>query len=125
MKKLFVNIMVGLFVVASAPSFAEKKSHGLEPEAAPARSVEEVSAQCVACHGADGNSPTPNFPRLAGQHADYMFYTLKSYKNGDRKNAIMAGIVAALTEEEMKNVAAYFASQEGLSVVNIDDDSRH
>ncbi|MFK7816531.1 MAG: cytochrome c [Gammaproteobacteria bacterium] len=127
MKKLFINIIVGLFfVVTAAPSFAEKQSHDSDHEpAAPARSGEEVSTQCVACHAADGNSPTPNFPRLAGQYADYMFHTLKSYKNGDRKNAIMAGIVAALSEEEMKNVAAFFAGQTGLSVVNIDDESTY
>ncbi len=129
MKKLFIIIIVGLFVVvAAAPSFAEKKSHGSDHEAAPAppaRGGEEVSTQCVACHGADGNSPTPNFPRLAGQYADYMFHTLKDYKNGGRKNAIMAGIVAVLSEEEMKNVAEFYASQKGLSIVNINDESKH
>ncbi len=127
MKKLFVNIIVGLFfVVVAAPSFAEKQSHDSDHEVAPpARSGEEVSTQCVACHAADGNSPTPNFPRLAGQYADYMFHSLKSYKNGDRKNAIMAGIVAALSEKEMKNVSEYYARQTGLSVVNIDDEGKH
>ena len=126
MKKLFINIIVALFVVVVAPSYAsEEESHSSDHEAAPARSGAEVSTQCVACHGADGNSPTPNFPRIAGQHADYMLHSLKSYKNGDRKNPIMAGIVAALSEEEMKNVAAFYASQNGLSEVNIDDESKH
>ncbi len=126
MKKLIINIVVGLFVLVSAPSFAAgEKDNSSDQDATPARSGEEVSTQCVACHGTDGNSPTPNFPRLAGQHADYMFHTLISYKNGDRKNAIMAGIVAALSEQEMKNVAAFFAGQQGLSVVDIDDESKH
>ena len=83
-------------------------------------SGKEVSKQCVACHGEDGNSPTPNFPRLAGQYEDYILHTLKSYKNGERKNAIMAGIVAALSEEDMKNVAAYFAQQQGLSTIELE-----
>ncbi len=125
MKKLFINVVVGWFVVVAAPSFASEEAHESSHDAAPAKSGAEVATQCVACHGEDGNSPTPNFPRIAGQHADYMFHSLKSYKNGDRKNPIMAGIVAALSEEEMKNVSAFFASQNGLSVVDIDDESKH
>ncbi|MGH1537990.1 MAG: c-type cytochrome [Gammaproteobacteria bacterium] len=126
MKKLFINIIVGLYVVTASSSFASEESHDSSHAAAtPTKSGAEVAKQCVACHGEDGNSPTPNFPRIAGQHADYMFHSMMSYKNGDRKNAIMAGIVAALSEEEMKNVAAFFAGQDGLSVVNIDDESKH
>lgn len=121
MNKIIISFAVFLLAL-SAPSFAsEENTH----DEAPARSGAEVAKTCVACHGEDGNSPTPAFPRIAGQHADYMVHSLKSYKNGDRKNAIMAGIVAALTEEEMKNVAAFYAGQEGLSVVNIDDESKH
>ncbi|QMU61554.1 MAG: c-type cytochrome [Gammaproteobacteria bacterium] len=126
MKKLFIYVVVGLFVIAAEPSFAsEEESHESSHDAAPAKSGSEVATQCVACHGEDGNSPTPNFPRIAGQHADYMFHALMSYKNGDRKNPIMAGIVAALSEKEMKNVAAFYASQNGLSVVDIDDEDKH
>lgn len=121
MKKLFINIIASLCVVLMAPSFASDDSD--HADAAPAKSGAEIAKQCVACHAEDGNSPTPNFPRIAGQHADYMVHALKSYKNGDRKNAIMAGIVAALSEEEMKNVAAFYAAQKGLSEVNLDDES--
>ena len=125
MKNLIINVVSILFFVSMAPSFAADKAGQDEPKAE-ARSGEEVAKQCVSCHAEDGNSIAPNFPRLAGQHADYMFHSLMSYKNGDRKNAIMAGIVAALTEKEMKNVAAYYASMGGgLSVVNIVDDSKH
>jgi len=121
MNKIIISFAAVLITV-SVPLFASDESTHDE---APARSGAEVAKQCVSCHGEDGNSPTPAFPRIAGQHADYMVHSLKSYKNGDRKNAIMAGIVAALTEEEMKNVAAFYAGQEGLSEVNIDDDSKH
>lgn len=124
MKKLLINIIAGACLAVMTPSFAADDSHdSSHADAAPAKSGEEVAKQCVACHGEDGNSPTPNFPRIAGQHADYMVHALMSYKNGDRKNAIMAGIVAALSEEEMKNVAAFYAAQTGLSEVNIDDKS--
>ena len=50
----------------------------------------EKSTVCAACHGADGNSPTPAFPRIAGQHEDYLLQALLAYKSGERKNAIMA-----------------------------------
>lgn len=73
---------------------------------------------CVACHGPDGNSPTPANPNLAGQHADYLYKQLTEFKvkegetTARRANAIMAGFAAALSEADMRNVAAYFASQE-------------
>ena len=123
MKNFALKIISVLFIVSLVPSFASDDAHG-EPKAA--RSGEEVAKQCVSCHAEDGNSIAPNFPKLAGQHANYMFHALKSYKNGERKNAIMAGIVAALSEKEMKNVAAYYANMDGgLAVVNIDDEAMH
>ncbi len=71
---------------------------------------------CSACHGPDGNSPVPDFPKLAGQHADYMAATLKKYKNGKRANPIMMGMAATLTDEDIANVSAYFAAQKGLEL---------
>ncbi len=125
MKNLIIKAVSILFILSLTPCFASDEGSHDEPKAV-AKSGEEVAKQCVSCHGEDGNSIAPNFPRLAGQHADYMFHSLKAYKNGDRKNAIMAGIVTALSEEEMKNVSAYYANLGGgLSVVNIDDDSSH
>lgn len=66
---------------------------------------------CAACHGADGNSPTPDFPRLAGQHRDYLAKALRDYKAAQRKNAIMEGFAAALTKDDIENLAAYYAAQ--------------
>ncbi len=71
------------------------------------------SEACAACHGADGNSDNPQFPRLAGQYADYMVRALMDYRSGRRQNAIMAGIVAGLSEQDMQDVAAYYASLPG------------
>ena len=70
------------------------------------------SGTCAACHGVDGNSAAPNFPKLAGQHADYLYKQLKQYKSGDRQNAVMAGMVAALNDEDMANLAAYYSAQQ-------------
>jgi cytochrome c553 len=67
---------------------------------------------CAGCHGADGNSATPNFPKLAGQGASYLFKQLQDFKSGDRKNAIMSGQVANLNEQDMADLAAYFSQQD-------------
>lgn len=75
----------------------------------------EKSAVCVACHGEDGNSQIATNPRIAGQYAGYIVRALKDYKSGARDNAIMAGIVANLSEEDMEDLAAYFSSQKGLT----------
>ncbi|HCC83123.1 MAG TPA: cytochrome c4, partial [Methylophaga sp.] len=70
------------------------------------------SAVCAACHGADGNSPSDMYPKLAGQHASYLYKQLVEFKSGKRKNAIMAPMVANLSEQDMADLAAYFASKE-------------
>ena len=68
---------------------------------------------CAACHGADGNSTSPEFPKLAGQHADYIVRALTDYQTGKRNNAIMQGFVANLSKQDMWDLAAYFTSQPG------------
>lgn len=74
------------------------------------------SNSCVACHGADGNSLVAMFPKLAGQEQDYLYHSLRAYKSGKRKNPIMGGQVANLSDADMADLAAYFAAQHGLSV---------
>jgi cytochrome c553 len=71
------------------------------------------SAMCAACHGADGNSAAPNFPKLAGQHADYVAKQLSEFKSGQRKDATMNGMAAALSEQDMADLGAFYASQKG------------
>ena len=66
---------------------------------------------CQACHGLDGNSATPDYPKLAGQYPDYLAKALRDYKSGARKNPIMAGMAGALTTNDIDNLAAYYASQ--------------
>jgi cytochrome c553 len=88
----------------------------LQSAATPRGDVEagrEKSAACAACHGADGNADNPEFPRLAGQHQDYMVRALLDYKSGARQNAIMAGIAGGLSERDMWDLSAYYASQRG------------
>lgn len=80
----------------------------------PAAAKEKATTICAACHGADGNSPTPSFPKLAGQNADYLQVTLKQYRSKQRKNAIMNGQAEKLTDKEIADLSAYYAAQKGL-----------
>jgi cytochrome c553 len=68
------------------------------------------AAACVACHGADGNSVDPQYPRLAGQYNEYIQQALHEYKDGRRGNAIMKGFAAQLSDQDIEDVAAYFSS---------------
>jgi len=68
------------------------------------------AAMCAACHGADGNSPSDMFLKLAGQHESYLVKQLADFKSGARKNATMAPMVASLSEQDMADVGAFYAS---------------
>ena len=70
------------------------------------------TAECAPCHGADGNSSNAAWPSLAAQHANYTYKQLKDFKEGRRNNASMTGMVALLNDDDMKNLAAYYASQQ-------------
>ena len=78
--------------------------------------IEEANA-CVGCHGPDGNSIVPTFPKIAGQYQDYLLHALKSYKNGNRNNAIMNGIASTLSDEQMIILSKYYASQVGMQII--------
>lgn len=72
---------------------------------------EKADAACAACHGADGiKSIDPSYPILAGQYQDYLARALNEYQKGTRKNPIMMGMAAALTKQEIADLAAYYAS---------------
>lgn len=101
MKKLVVFALAACFC---AQAFA----------AGDAASGKQKSQACAACHGLDGNAPTgPDFPRLAGQHYDYLLKALHDYKSGARKNPIMGGQASALSAQDMADLAAYYSSQMG------------
>ncbi len=95
------------------PTFAAEKVAKLPPaEAKPATSAEAtVKAVCSACHGADGNSVISTNPKLAGQHPEYLIKQLSNFKDGSRANPVMMPQVTNFTPQEMKDLAAYFASQ--------------
>jgi cytochrome c553 len=83
----------------------------------PAKGQSIANKVCAACHGADGNSPTPANPKLAGQVPEYVQKQLANFKpaagkKAERENPIMAGMVASLSPEDMRDVAAYYAAQQ-------------
>lgn len=93
-------------------------------ETIPPEKVKEKAKTCAACHGDDGNSSTPaqsQYPRLAGQYHDYLSRALHEYKSGERKNPIMAGMAAPLSEAEIDALSRYFAAMPS----KLDDLSRH
>jgi len=73
----------------------------------------EKAATCFACHGTDGNGVDPQYPRLAGQYQLYLARVLHEYKDGQRNNPIMKGMVSTLSEQDMQDIAAYFAGLPG------------
>lgn len=77
---------------------------------------------CVACHAADGNSTTPVNPKLAQQHPEYLVKQLQEFKSGKRANAVMAGFAAALSDEDMRNVSFWLASQKANNGFSTDKD---
>lgn len=78
---------------------------------------------CVACHAADGNSTTPENPKLAQQHPEYLVKQLKEFKEGKRVSAVMQGFAAALSEEDMRNIAFWLASQKATPGVATNKDT--
>jgi len=71
----------------------------------------EVASVCSVCHGADGNSTNPQYPKLAGQHATYIEHQLESFQGGKRSNSIMSGMAGMLSKQDIVNVAAYLSRQ--------------
>lgn len=102
MNKRFCLAAVAALCIAP-PAFA-----GGDPVAG-----KEKAAVCAGCHGLDGNSTIGANPRLAGQYESYLLHALKQYKNGNRKDMLMAGMVANLSIQDMRDLAAWYSSQEG------------
>jgi cytochrome c553 len=100
--------------IAAYLSGQELKATGRAVGTAP-----KAGQTCIACHGNDGIGIMPEYPNLAGQHADYLEHSLKAYRAGQRKNAVMGGMAAALTDKDISELAAYYSSQRpGLCATN-------
>jgi len=109
--KLFASLLTATLLVASV--FSVQANEAVTPAAKPdlAKGEATYGAVCAACHGADGNSAISANPKLAQQHPDYIVKQLQEFKSGKRANAIMMGMSAALSEQDMKNIADWLATK--------------
>lgn len=98
MKKVIFSLVLGLSMLTNANAAGD------------AQAGQTKAAMCSSCHGANGIGTTGMFPNLAGQHADYIVKQLKAFKNGSRANAMMAPMAANLSDQDMADIGAYFAS---------------
>ena len=108
--KLIASLLIAAALVAPAlTAQAAEPAKVAKPDLA--KGEASYAAVCAACHGADGNSGSPANPKLAQQHPDYTVKQLQEFKSGKRANAIMSGMAATLSEEDMKNIAAYVGAK--------------
>lgn len=103
MKKYVVYSMVIMLAGVASPALA----------AGDAAAGKARAAACAGCHGMDGNSANPAWPKLAGQHPAYLVKQLQDFKEGRRRNAMMAPMAMGLDDKGMADVAAFYSSQEG------------
>ena len=103
--------LAGLMFGAVFSLSAQAAAADAKPAAPADKALQTVNTVCAACHGADGNSAITVNPKLAGQHPEYLIKQLTEFKSGKRANAVMSGMAATLSDEDVKTVAAYFASQ--------------
>jgi len=106
MKSPAALILLALF---AGQAFAAETKPAFKPDAAKGQ---QLATTCLACHTADGSRGAPANPILQGQHPEYLVKQLAEFKSGKRKNAVMAGMAAALSEEDMKHIAAFYASKQ-------------
>ena len=108
MKSIFSFLTFALIAgsaLANGPAPAAAKPDLAKGEAS-------FGAVCAACHAADGNSTTPVNPKLAQQHPEYLVKQLQEFKSGKRANAVMSGMVAALSDDDMRNIAYWLGSKQ-------------
>ena len=113
MKSPLAPTLLALFAslgLLAAPALAaEAKAVAFKPDAGKGQ---QLSTPCQACHTADGSRGVPANPILQGQHPEYLAKQLVEFKSGKRKNAIMSGMVATLSDEDMKQLAAFYAGKQ-------------
>jgi cytochrome c553 len=115
--KLIAPMLVAAVLAAS--SFSALANTPAPEAAAPAKVTRpdlakgeaSYGAICAACHGADGNSGTPAYPKLSQQHPEYLVKQLQEFKSDKRANAVMKGFASALSDEDMKNIAYWVATK--------------
>lgn len=100
-----MRVQILTILCAAAIATAATTASAGDPVAGKAKSV-----ACAGCHGADGMAPVPTYPNLAGQNEAYIISTLKGFRDGTRKNAMMSPMAKPLSDSDIENLAAYYAS---------------
>ena len=108
---MYLQACITILLMSAAHAFAASEDKTAAFAGEPAKAQPIATSVCAACHGADGNSPIPTNPNLAAQFPQYLYKQLSDYKSGRRKNPIMMGIVASLSDDDMRNLAEYFSQQ--------------
>ncbi|WP_119396179.1 c-type cytochrome [Salinibius halmophilus] len=111
MKKLITAVLILCGVVGSAAAAGGNAPPVTLPKKGDPVAGESKVAVCMACHGPGGASATPTFPKLAGQHESYLYKQMVDVQNGDRVVASMVGILDGLTDQDLLDIAAYYADQ--------------
>lgn len=106
--KIHAAVLLGASLF-SAAAWANPTAATAKPDLAKGQQVS--TAVCVSCHTADGSRGAPANPIIAGQHAEYLAKQLHDFKSGKRANAVMSGMAAPLSEEDIRNVSAFYASK--------------
>lgn len=119
----FSRHLVAAAVALLSVTHASANTPAAAPKADVAKGEASYTAVCAACHGADGNSAIPANPKLAGQHQQYIQKQLTEFKSGKRANAIMSGMVAPLTPEDILNISTWVAQQKPKAGTAKDKDS--
>lgn len=101
MQRIFLTVMLTIGLIGAAHAAGD------------ATAGKAKAGACAACHGADGNSPAPNFPKLAGQGERYLLKQMQEIKSGSRAAPLMAGQLDSQSEQDMADIAAYFSAQKG------------
>jgi cytochrome c553 len=109
-KTMMKQLVLGLFAMTAFGAASAALAADLKAGEA------KVKAVCQACHGADGNSQSPDYPKLGGQYPDYLAKALRDYKSGARKNPIMGAFTGTLSTADIENVSAYYAAQPAVLV---------
>lgn len=100
----FMLLLSGSLYAATTPKGDAQKGRAL------------AEAQCAGCHGAEGNSPpAPNFPKLGGQHVEYILHEINEYREDHRISELMKPVIQGLSDADVLDIATWFASQEGVS----------
>lgn len=108
MNRIQTTFAIALLSMAPAIAFS----------AGNAAAGQSKSTVCHACHGPTGHAVQPIYPNLGGQHQDYLAMSLRHFRDGTRQNAIMSGFAANLSDQDIEDISAWYASQTGLTEIN-------